>query len=231
MRGARRAWAWALDSECVPRSSKIAGAIAVVAAWMLLAGSPASATTCPNTETQVSGLSQDAMEGSIGCLINEERVANGVPPVQPNGALRQAALSHSTEMVQQGYFEHTSPAGLTFVQRIEATGYMKGTRSWEVGENLVWGNGPLSTPQSLVTSWMNSPPHRENLLRGRFREIGIAAVVGTPENGSDQTGVTVSSEYGYRSFAKKHRRSKGNARRAKARKAKARKARAHHRHR
>ena len=201
----------------------------MVATWMLVAGSPASATTCPNTETQVPGLSQDAMEGSIACLINEERSANGVRPVQPNGALRQAALSHSTEMVQQGYFEHTSPAGLTFVDRIETTGYMNGTRSWEVGENLVWGNGPLSTPQSLVTSWMNSPPHRQNLLRARFREIGIAAVVGTPENGSDQTGVTVSSEYGFRSFAKKHRH--GKARKAKARKAKARKAGAHKHHR
>jgi uncharacterized protein YkwD len=198
---------------------------------MLVAGSPASASSCPNTDVPVTGLSQSAMEGSIACLINEQRGAYGVPPVQPNADLRQAALSHSTEMVSQSYFEHTSPAGVTFVDRIEATGYMHGARSWEVGENLVWGNGPLSTPQSLVTSWMNSPPHRENLLRGRFREIGIAAVVGTPENGSDQTGVTVSSEYGYRSFAKKHHRSKGNARKAKTRKAKARKARAHHRHR
>jgi uncharacterized protein YkwD len=56
---------------------------------------------------------------------------------------------------------------------------MRGTRSWEVGENLVWGTGPLSTPHSLVASWMNSPPHRENLLKPTFREIGIAAVAGT----------------------------------------------------
>jgi uncharacterized protein YkwD len=191
----------------------------MVAAWMLVAGSPARASTCPNTEVQVTGLSQDAMEGSIACLINEQRVAYGVHPVQPNASLRQAALSHSTEMVREGYFEHTSPGGVTFVNRIEATGYMHGVRSWEVGENLVWGNGPLSTPQSLVTSWMNSPPHRENLLRGRFREIGIAAVVGTPQNGSDQSGVTVSSEYGFRSFAKKRRHGKAKARKAKARKA------------
>jgi uncharacterized protein YkwD len=181
----------------------------MIAAWMLVAGSPARASSCPNPDVQVTGLSQSAMESSIACLINEQRAANGVGPVQPNAALRQAALSHSTEMVQEGYFEHTSPAGLTFVDRIEATGYMNGARQWEVGENLVWGTGPLSTPDSLVTSWMNSPPHRENLLRSRFREIGIAAVVGTPQNGLDQTGVTVSSEYGYRAFAKKHRRSKG----------------------
>jgi uncharacterized protein YkwD len=163
---------------------------------------------------QVTGLSQSAMEGSIACLINEERAAYGVSPVQPNAALRQAALSHSTEMVRQGYFEHTSPAGLTFVNRIVATGYTSGARFWEVGENLVWGNGPLSTPQSLVTSWMNSPPHRENLLRARFREIGIAAVVGTPRSASDRTGVTVSSEYGYRSYAKAKKKKKKRHKRA-----------------
>src|SRR5206468_7592469 len=102
--------------------------------------------------------------------------------------------------------------------RIEDTGYTRSVRSWVVGENLVWGTGPLSTPQSLVTSWMNSPPHRENLLRARFQEIGIAAVVGTPVSSSDATGVTVSSEYGYRSYAKKGRRTKAKARKARAHK-------------
>ena len=122
-------------------------------------------------------------------------------------------------MVSQGYFEHTSPAGVTFIDRIAATGYTLGARSWEVGENLVWGTGPLSTPQSLVTSWMNSPPHRENLLRARFREIGIAAVVGTPRSSLDVSGVTVSSEYGYRSFAKakKMKKKRGKRRAHKAR--------------
>jgi uncharacterized protein YkwD len=196
----------------------------MVAAWMLVAGSPASASSCPNTAVQVAGLSQGSMEGSIACLINEQRAAHGMGPVQPNTALRQAALGHSNEMISQGYFQHTSPTGVTFVDRIVATGYTRGARAWEVGENLAWGTGPLSTPQSLVTSWMNSPPHRENLLRARFREIGIAAVVGTPESGRDATGVTVSSEYGYRSFAKAKKKTKRGKR-------KSRKARAHKRHR
>ncbi|HKH41421.1 MAG TPA: CAP domain-containing protein [Solirubrobacterales bacterium] len=199
----------------MPRSSKTLTAIAMVAAWMLINGSPASASSCPGANLQVSGLSQSAMESSIACLINEQRAGHGVRPVQPNAALRQAALGHSTEMISQRYFEHTSPAGVTFVDRIEAAGYTRGARSWEVGENLAWGSGSLSTPGSLVTSWMNSPPHRENLLRARFREIGIAAVVGTPESSRDARGVTVSSEYGYRSFAKaKKKRSKGKARKA-----------------
>ncbi len=180
---------------------KILSVIAVVAAWTLVASSSASASDCGPTTTQVTGLSQAQMESSIGCLINDQRTSRGLQRVSPNSDLRQAALSHSNEMINQGYFEHTSPAGVTFEDRIASTGYMRGVRSWVVGENLVWGTGPLSTPQSLVTSWMNSPPHRENLLRSSFNEIGIAAVVGTPESRGDATGVTVSSEYGDRSRA------------------------------
>jgi uncharacterized protein YkwD len=195
----------------------------MVAAWTLVAGSSASASSCPNTGVEVIGLSQSGMETSIACLINEQRAAYGVAPVQANADLRQAALTHSREMVDQGYFEHTSPAGITFIDRIASTGYTYGARFWELGENLVWGTGSLSTPQSLVTSWMNSPPHRENLLRSRFREIGIAAVVGTPQSNRDAHGVTVSSEYGYRSFAKKKRkRGTGRARRLRAHKRSAR---------
>jgi len=201
----------------MPRSCKVLGAIATVAACLLVAGSSASASSCPSTNVQVTGLSQSGMESSIACLINEQRAAHGVGPVQSNGALRQAALGHSSEMVNQGYFAHTSPGGVTFVDRIEATGYTRGARSWEVGENLVWGSGPLSTPRSLVTSWMNSPPHRENLLRARFREIGIAAVVGTPRSSRDATGVTVSSEYGYRAHSKAKKKSRGKGKRRKAR--------------
>jgi hypothetical protein len=97
---------------------------------------------------------------------------------------------------------------------------MHGARSWTVGENLVWGNGPLSTPQALVTAWMNSPPHRENLLRPAFRELGVAALVGTPVSNSDLTGVTVSSEYGYRTFDANHKKAKrkGKGKAHKARK-------------
>jgi len=191
----------------VSSTRRILTILALAAGWALIPASSATATSCSNTELEVSGLSQSQMERSITCLINEERTSRGLGAVQPNGDLRDAAFSHSNEMVAQRYFEHTSPQGVTFIDRIEATGYMRGARSWIVGENLVWGTGPLSTPQSLVTAWMNSPPHRENLLKPQFREIGVAAVDGTPEGDVGDPGVTVSSEYGTRAgvVAKKHR--------------------------
>jgi uncharacterized protein YkwD len=194
----------------VSRAKYILSLFAVVAAWMLVASAPASAADCGPVDTPVTGLNEAQMESSITCLINDERSSYGLQPVTANGDLRQAALSHSNEMINQGYFEHTSPSGLTFMDRIESTGYMQGARTWTVGENLVWGTGPLSTPQALVTAWMNSPPHRENLLRPAFREIGLAALAGTPVSRNDLTGVTVSSEYGYRTFSSKKPRGKGH---------------------
>ena len=199
----------------MPSARKITTAIAVVAAWALLGASNAAATDCPNADAQANALTTDQMTQSIDCLINEQRTSFGLQPVQNNSDLAQAALSHSNEMVQEGYFEHTSPAGLTFIDRIEQTGYMDRARSWVVGENLVWGSGSWSTPDALVTAWMNSPPHRENLLRPSFDEIGIAVVLGTPVSSTDTDGVTVSSEYGYRAYGgKKH---KGKARKARKR--------------
>jgi uncharacterized protein YkwD len=198
----------------VSKARTILCLIALAATWALVSSATASAADCGPVGTEVSGLSQAQMESSITCLINDERTSNGLQPVAPNGDLRTAALSHSNEMVNQSYFEHTSPSGLTFIDRIESTGYMQGARSWIAGENLVWGNGPLSTPQALVTAWMNSPPHRENLLRPGFRELGVAAVAGTPMSRSDLTGVTVSSEYGYRTLGSKKAKHKAKARKA-----------------
>jgi uncharacterized protein YkwD len=181
----------------VSRKRNIISLIALVATWTLVASAQASASDCGPVNTQVTGLSEAQMESSITCLINDERTSNGLQPVTSNGDLRDAALSHSNEMISQSYFEHTSPAGVTFMDRIEATGYMRGARTWTVGENLVWGTGPLSTPEALVTAWMNSPPHRENLLSGDFREVGMGVVFGTPSKDAPD-GVTVTTDFGTR---------------------------------
>jgi uncharacterized protein YkwD len=187
----------------VSSARKVLIAIVLVSAWTLGAGSPASAETCPDTGLPATALSPAQIEDSVGCLLNDERTSRGLAPLEPNPSLRDAALGHSTEMVTEGYFDHTSPSGTTFIDRIEATGYMRGTRSWVVGENLIWGTREFSTPQSMVTGWMESPPHRANVLRPRFEEVGIAAVQGTPEPESNPAGVTLTAEFGDRVFGKR----------------------------
>jgi len=158
----------------------------------------AASATCPNEAVRPVVQTEASMSQSILCLVNEERAAAGIGTVYSNPQLEAAALVHSRDMVSEGFFAHTSPEGIDFVQRISDTGYTRGASSWLAGENLAWGSGLLSTPAQIVLGWMKSPPHRANLLNGQFREIGIAAVRGTPQAVPVVDGVTVTSEYGYR---------------------------------
>ena len=179
-----------------------------------LAAAPAeAASTCADAESPASGQSVGQVERSVHCLVNQERTKAGIAQVRPNKKLGSAASRHSNDMLSGGFFSHTSPAGDSFIDRITATGYMRGARSWLVGENLVWGSRERSTPASMVAAWMDSPTHRANLLRSRFREIGISAVRGTPSQARNGEGVIVSSEYGYRDIrsSKKSRKASHNA--------------------
>ena len=200
----------------MPTRGRTLTALTIVTACALAQAPGAAASSCTGAETDAAGQATAALEQSVLCLINERRAAAGVGAVRANPQLALAAARHSNDMVQNGFFGHTSPAGSTFIDRIMATGYTRGARSWLVGENLVWGSGGLSTPASMVEAWMESPPHRANLLRGRFREIGLSGARGTPDDAGDPEGITVSSEYGYRDTKKKRTRKRG--RRAQARK-------------
>ena len=137
------------------------------------------------------------LEREVGELVRLD-VAVAMPHLACD--LRDAALSHSNEMVSQSYFEHTSPAGLTFMDRIESTGYMSGARSWTVGENLVWG-GPEIGAARAFRLWLASPPHRANLLDPHWREIGLGAVHATSAPGvyGGGSATIVTADFGARS--------------------------------
>lgn len=194
-------------------STLICGALAA-----LVSAAPAAAAHCPNAETLAAEQTLTQVEDSLRCLINERRAEGRLAGVRPDGRLRAAAQRHSEDMVASGYFAHNAPSGDSFIDRIVATGYTRRASSWLVGENLVWGTNTLSTPASMVQAWMDSPSHRANLMRGRFRDLGIAAVRGTPYDATNPEGVTVSSEYGVRKDRKRGSKAARAAKKRSARK-------------
>lgn len=176
-------------------------AAAVLASVALLAPAAAQADeTCQNTDVTPTAENVDQVRGAVLCLINHERASNGLSTLTENSKLRVSATRHTTNMVQSRFFEHTTPAGTTMVDRIRKAGYMRGADSWAVGENLAWGTGPLSTATQIQASWMRSPGHRANILRARYREIGIAIGLGVPvELSAAQLGATYTTNFGVRS--------------------------------
>jgi uncharacterized protein YkwD len=120
-----------------------------------------------------SGEAYRAVMNEIVRLSNIEREKNGVQALTADRNLEQAATGHSEEMAKLTYFSHTSPipGRQTPSERIGLTGISPRA----TGENIAkFGSYPLETlAQNAVTGWMNSPPHRKNLLNPMFTHIGI----------------------------------------------------------
>jgi uncharacterized protein YkwD len=130
-------------------------------------------------------------------LLNRERARHGLRPFRRSAALDEAARWQSRDMVARGYFAHERAGGPSLAQRIRRAGYLAGARSWAIGENIAWGEGPFSTPQSIMRSWMNSLGHRANILRRRFEHVGVGLAQGIPGR-SGQDGVTATTDFGAR---------------------------------
>ena len=115
-----------------------------------------------------------ALEADIVARLNAQRDARGLRPLRVSRGLTRAANYHSRQMGTLGFFEHESRNGAPFWRRIERF-YPAGRGYWSVGENIFW-ESPETSASSAVHEWMMSPPHRQNILTGEFREVGIAAV-------------------------------------------------------
>jgi uncharacterized protein YkwD len=155
-----------------------------------------AAAECPDSDLMPTADNLGRIRKAVLCLHNEIRAQHHLSALRSNGRLRKAALGHSRDMVANDYFEHTTPAGVTMVDRILKARYVRANQGWSLGENLAWGTGSYGTPRGAVDAWMESPGHRDNILRRDYREVGVGVVVGVPsDHGS---GATYTLDFGVR---------------------------------
>lgn len=126
-------------------------------------------------------LAASATERALLDEVNRVRAAHGLPALRSNGTLARAARSHTRTMLARKRFAH----GNTIVRLRRF-----GVRGRLVGENLAWGSGRYANPAAIVRLWLESPPHRANLLHRGFRRIGLSAAVGAFAGFSSATVVT-----------------------------------------
>jgi uncharacterized protein YkwD len=151
---------------------------------------------CADADAAPTAENLDRVRDAILCLHNRIRARNDLPALRENARLRRAAAGHSRAMVAEGYFEHTTPGGVTMVDRILRSGYVGRSEAWALGENLAWGTGALATARGAVDAWMESPGHRANILRRTYRELGVGIVLGVPVSGA--AGATYTVDFGVR---------------------------------
>ena len=129
------------------------------------------------------------------CLLNQQRAAAGLPRIHANRKLARAARRHSDDMVARDYFDHSSPSGVTLVDRLTAVHYVTARIAWYAAENIAWGMGHSATPAAIVRMWMHSPPHRANILSSQARDAGVGIAVGAPGR---HRGATYTLDFGRR---------------------------------
>ncbi len=106
-------------------------------------------------------------------MTNEVRREQKLPELKVNAMLAKAARAFAQKVANSGQFSHTAD-GRTPAQRAEGAGY----KPCDVAENLAmdqdsrgFDTGGLAL--QAIAGWMNSPPHRANILRASVSEVGV----------------------------------------------------------
>jgi len=102
---------------------------------------------------------------------NKEREEASLTPLSRNDLLDVAAQMKADDMASKGYFAHYSPGGVSPWHWFNEASY----KYVNAGENLAVH---FTDSDKVVKAWMNSPTHRENIMNGSYREIGIGTATG-----------------------------------------------------
>ncbi|HZU60375.1 MAG TPA: CAP domain-containing protein [Solirubrobacteraceae bacterium] len=140
-------------------------------------GSTAAPVPCPHADVPATSASASEMAAAVDCLVNQQRLRFGLPPMKVSRNLNRSAQKWSDQMVATGNFTHGSDAA--FRKRLLAAGF-----NWaQAGENIATG---YLTPRDAVAGWMASPDHCKNILDPDYREMGTGenrAPVGASASG------------------------------------------------
>lgn len=142
-------------------------------------------------QAQVLGYATNISVSDLYSLTNQERAANGLGALTLDSQLSSAAVAKANHMFANNYWAHVAPDGTTPWSFIYAAGYNYSI----AGENLA---KDFNTSNGVVSGWMASQTHRDNVLGTGYNDVGFAVVNGVLL-GSETT--LVVAMYGARAVA------------------------------
>lgn len=133
----------------------------------------------PQVGVSILGYAANIPPAEVINLTNIKRQEVGVGKLEVSPLLEQAARNKGLHMLENDYWAHIAPDGTEPWAFFINSGY----KYKYAGENLA---RDFANPSSAVDAWMASPSHRDNLLSGKYTQIGVAVVEGDM-NGVDTT--------------------------------------------
>ena len=113
----------------------------------------------------------DITKSSLENFVNQTRQSGGLKPLAESTKLDQAAQLKAQNMVQNNYFAHNSPNGVTPWFWFIKVGY----NYKYAGENLAIG---FFDSKEVYQAWLNSPEHKANIVNPNYTEVGTAVLSG-----------------------------------------------------
>jgi uncharacterized protein YkwD len=127
--------------------------------------------------SSVTPAAYDAIEARTVTLVNQARQAAGLAAFTSDPALDRIARARSRDMVQRNYFSHEDPAGGELpLEKLLTEQHIV---YQQAGENIAYFLGHVEAdalPELSTEKWMQSPPHKENMMDPgyNFTGFGIA---------------------------------------------------------
>jgi uncharacterized protein YkwD len=146
-------------------------AIVLAAGMATLAVPPSLAAEQPDvaTNSQPSPTYDTEAERQLLDMANRERAKAGLPPLQKDEGLTQAARAHGSAMAAQQKLSHQLSGEPNLEHRLAAN---TKTQLDQAGENVAFA----PTVERAQDSLMHSPPHRANLLNAGYNVAGFSVV-------------------------------------------------------
>lgn len=139
--------------------------VAMVAAGLSAVPAAVALPAVVPEKSQAASGGLDSVEMAVVNRVNAVRAQAGVPPVRPSGALARVASRHSSAQLRRGMLSHGSLGPR--VRRY--------TNARTVGETIAWIGGGGGKAAKIVSMWMQSPPHRRQILSATYKRVGVGA--------------------------------------------------------
>lgn len=131
------------------------------ALWPLIVGTCLITTAFHATSQQIDEKAQRIFE-----LTNQDRAAHGLSPLHWDPTLAAAAAVHADRMKEEKTLSHEYPGESDLTARAARAG----ARFQALAENIAMG----PSAEAIEKQWMNSVPHRTNILDPQMNSIGMA---------------------------------------------------------
>jgi uncharacterized protein YkwD len=131
---------------------------------------------CGGANTPAYRASNAELRAAVLCLINKIRVSKGLPALDGSPQLDRSAQGWTDAMVASGQFTHGDPGA-----RVSAVGFHWST----VGENIATG---FPTPRQVVSAWMASQGHCQNILDPVYSNVGTGVNKGAVRGFANRAG-------------------------------------------